>query len=626
MKKSILVNGILAFIFSIHHLVNSQTHFNRNIPNEAHTQIGKLISGGINSVAFAPNGGWVVATQDGKSFSRNIPNECYEKIQEFQKLGQIIKHVAFPPKGGNSWIIVTDKTTFSRNIPDEAHKQIQSFQNRGKKIRKVVFPPSARTENSWVILAEDGTFFARNIDDECYQILTNLSQSPLPGKPATRKIHHIEFTPSGGWLVIADDYHFARNIDNEAFNRMNTVRGNKERLDLVMFTPTGGWSVISNGRINQIPTDPIRNFENSVSPDIWKKMRELNVPGVSIAVVMNNEIVWSTGYGFLKNGDKTHAVHPESMFQAASVSKVVAALGGVKLTEDFSIDLDEDIQDSFFNYKVPVNSGLKNFTADDITIEGILNHRSGIDGADVSLPGIRVFDPLQGGGYLGYIQNIPASRLPNLTQILEGDNPANSEKITIAYQADTARRDYYSGPGFTVLQKLTTDLTRSPYERWVKSTILNPMGMQKSAFTVSPETTYKPEELTWGYNNGNVRNRYPEYAAAGLYTNANELANLLITINNGGVYKGRSVITKEHALKIQDGLGTNTSDRSINAQNDYYCHGGVNSGYRSFIIGFPKINDRDRRISSAGIVVLTNGSNTVFRYELANAIIDAYGW
>ncbi|WP_297334941.1 serine hydrolase domain-containing protein [Algoriphagus sp.] len=626
MKKSLLINVITVLFFSIQQLANSQTHFNRNIPNEAHTQIGKLISAGINTVGFAPNGGWVVATQDGKSFSRNIPQECYEKIQEFQKLGHEIKHVAFPPKGGNSWIIVTNKTTFSRNIPDEAHQQIQSLQNRGKKIRKVVFPSSVRTENSWVILAEDGTFFARNIDDECYQILTNLSQSPVPGKSATRKIHHLEFTPSGGWLVIADDYHFARNIDNEAFKQMNTMRGNKERLDLVMFTPTGGWSIISNGRINQIPSDPIRNFENSVSPDIWKKMRELNVPGVSIAVVMNNQIVWSTGYGFLKNGDKTHAVHSESMFQAASVSKVVAAVGGVKLTEDFSIELDEDIQDSFTNYQVPVNSGLKNFTADDITLEGILNHRSGIDGADVSLPGIRVFDPLQGGGYSGYAQSIPASRLPNLTQILEGDNPANSEKITIAYQADTARRDYYSGPGFTVLQKLTADLTRSPYERWMKSTILNPMGMQKSAFTVSPENSYKTEELTWGYNKGNVRNRYPEFAAAGLYTNAKELANLLLTINNGGVYKGRPVITKEHALKIQNGLGTNTRDPSINANNEYYCHGGVNNGYRSFIIGFPTINDPDRRISSAGIVVLTNGSNTNFRYELANAIIEAYGW
>lgn len=615
----------------------AQSFFNRNLANETHNQIGTFSKNGITSLAFTPSAGWVITTKDGKSFARNIPQECHDKINEFLAQGHIIQHVAFPPKGGNSWTIITDKTFFSRNIPNEAHVEMGNLVKQGKKIKKVVFPTKRSTDNSWLILTEDGEFRARNIDDECYQILRNLSQSPFPGKPAPRKIHHVEFTKSGGWLVVADDYHFARNINNEAFLRMNTFRSNKDKIELVTFTPDEkGWSVISNQKFSTVPHDPIRSFEGNLENGIWKRMREIGVPGVSVAVVINDQVVWSTAYGFLKNGDPNAAAHPESFFQAGSVSKVLAAMGAHKMNDLKLIGLNDDIQKKLKNYTIPVQNCANADSIQVVTISKILNHRSGIDGRDVIMTGNNC-DKLQGGGYFGYSQSTSVSRLPTLSQILNGDSPANTQKITLAYNTDTIRRSYYSGPAFTVLQKLTEDLTGRNYADWIKINILNSMGMGRSTFTTNPESLYQIDELTWGYyynTKVNVRNRYPEFAAAGMYSNVQELGNVLITLNNQGKIKGKNILSSTSNNTLISGMGLNISDTNVTSKNKFYSHGGTNEGYRAYLIGFPKINDKDRNISSAGIVVMLNagvaGSGPdlarSLRYELVNAIIKAYDW
>lgn len=615
----------------------AQSFFNRNLANETHNQIGTLSKNGITSLAFTPSAGWVITTKDGKSFARNIPQECHDKINEFLAQGHIIQHVAFPPKGGNSWTIITNKTFFSRNIPNEAHVEMGNLVKQGKKIKKVVFPTKRSTDNSWLILTEDGEFRARNIDDECYQILRNLSQSPFPGKPAPRKIHHVEFTKSGGWLVVADDYHFARNINNEAFLRMNTFRSNKDKIELVTFTPDEkGWSVISNQKFSTVPHDPIRSFEGNLENGIWKRMREIGVPGVSVAVVINDQVVWSTAYGFLKNGDPNAAAHPESFFQAGSVSKVLAAMGAHKMNDLKLIGLNDDIQKKLKNYTIPVQNCANADSIQVVTISKILNHRSGIDGIDVIMTGNNC-DKLQGGGYFGYSQSTSVSRLPTLSQILNGDSPANTQKITLAYNTDIIRRSYYSGPAFTVLQKLTEDLTGRNYADWIKINILNSMGMGRSTFTTNPESLYQIDELTWGYyynTKVNVRNRYPEFAAAGMYSNVQELGNVLITLNNQGKIKGKTILSSTSNNTLISGMGLNISDTNVTSKNKFYSHGGTNEGYRAYLIGFPKINDKDRNISSAGIVVMLNagvaGSGPdlarSLRYELVNAIIKAYDW
>ena len=617
-------------------MANAQTKFNRNIPNDAHQKMGQFINNGIDAFSFAPNGGWLLVDKKGNFADKNIPNECRQKLKNYIAKGHKIRHVAFPPKGGNSWVIVTDKNTFSRNIPDECHKKIQEFQRKGKKVRLVAFPTKAKTGNSWVVLNTDGTFFARNIDDECYQILRNLRESDMPGKKAARKITHISFAPNGGFVVLADDYHFARNIDDACFSKMNSFRKNKNEIKTVVFDSDGkGWSIISNKKSGSRPIDRIRKFEGNVAgTSIWKRMRELNVPGVSIGVVINGKLAWSTAYGHLRNGDRTHAVHPESMFQAASISKVMAAVGIHKLVDQNKFTRTENLLTSGkLKWNIPIHNNYKtrawakNF--EHLTINNILKHRSGIEGR-ASMPdgkggylGPDSNGNYSGGGYGGYEK---LSEVPSLKQLMEA--------ITITYSPlikPNNRKSWYSGKAFTVLQKLTKDVTNTDYSTWMKTNVLNPMGMQKSRFTTHPEKFYQKKDLTFGYYTDTrriVRNRYPEYAAAGLYTNAKELANLIIMLNQSGTINSKKVLTVNSANSIRNGNGTITSNSGGKKE---YSHGGTNEGYRTFLVGLPVVSDSNSGISSAGIVVLTNGNtnsgqSTPLRGELVDAIKDAYGW
>lgn len=614
----------LLFLIGSTYFVAAQTHFNRNLPNEAHQQIVKFIGNGISTFAFTPTGGWVVATNDGKSFSRNIPQECHDKINQLIKEGHKIVNVSFPPAGGNKWVIITDKTFFARNIPDECYKKMGQMVKEGKKISKVIFPTKRTTDNSWLILNDNGSFFARNIDDECFQILNNLSQSPYPNQKPIRKIHHVEFAPNGGWLILADDYHVSRNISKECDSQLDLFKTKKNKIALATFTPDGkGWSILSNNKSNTIPIDPIRIFEANVNKtEIVKRMKELDIPGLSVAVVINGKLAWTTSYGFIKSADKKNAVHPKTFFQAASVSKVLAAIGAHKMVDDKLIRLDDDIQKKFTNYTVPVHSCQSKDSIGTINIRNILNHQSGIDGRDILLGDN--CKTKQTGGYIGY----STTTLPSLTEILDGKSPANTKEITIAYDNKTDRSTHYSGPAFTVLQKLTEDLTRQTYNNWMRSKILQPLRMDRSNFTTSPEKMYTNNELSWGYNTSTkkqVRNRYPEFAAAGLYTNAFELANVIIMLNNLGKLNNTTILSSAAASLIRRGNGTNTNDVKISATNSFYAHGGSNEGYRAYLIGFPSIANNDE-VTSAGIVVMLNADQTNFRYDVANAIIKAYGW
>src|SRR5262249_57134947 len=63
-----------------------------------------------------------------------------------------------------------------------------------------------------------------------------------------------------------------------------------------------------------------------------ERMEHYKVPGVSVAFFGNDRIVWTRGYGYADVERKT-SVNAETLFQAASISKPVAALAALHLVE-----------------------------------------------------------------------------------------------------------------------------------------------------------------------------------------------------------------------------------------------------------------------------------------------------
>ena len=80
-------------------------------------------------------------------------------------------------------------------------------------------------------------------------------------------------------------------------------------------------------------------------------MKQLHVPGVSIAVIHDGQIDWARGFGVTGIGGAP--VNAETLFQAASISKPVTALIALRLAQAGKFDLDVDANTYLKSWKIP---------------------------------------------------------------------------------------------------------------------------------------------------------------------------------------------------------------------------------------------------------------------------------
>src|SRR5215472_14587567 len=103
-----------------------------------------------------------------------------------------------------------------------------------------------------------------------------------------------------------------------------------------------------------------------------ERMKTLNVPGVSIAVIHNGKIEWARGFGVREIGGAP--VNAETMFQAGSISKPVAALAALKLVQDGKLSLDADVNTYLTSWKFPADPVAG---GNPITLRELLTHTAG---------------------------------------------------------------------------------------------------------------------------------------------------------------------------------------------------------------------------------------------------------
>jgi CubicO group peptidase (beta-lactamase class C family) len=77
-------------------------------------------------------------------------------------------------------------------------------------------------------------------------------------------------------------------------------------------------------------------------------MAALNIPVVSIALINQDRIAFARAYG--------DGVTPDMLFQAASLSKFVAAVGAMCLVDQKRFSLDTDVNAALTSWKVPANA------------------------------------------------------------------------------------------------------------------------------------------------------------------------------------------------------------------------------------------------------------------------------
>ena len=345
-----------------------------------------------------------------------------------------------------------------------------------------------------------------------------------------------------------------------------------------------------------LPTFVIRG-EPTPRTSLGDRMAALGVPGVSVAVLLDGEIAWARGYGF-SDLESERTVTTRTLFQAASISKPVAALAALQLVQEGRVALDADVNRYLTGWRVPPNA----FSAEaPVTLRGLLTHRAG----------------LSVSGFPGYG---PGEAVPDTAGVLDGRGNTDPVRVVLT----PGERWRYSGGGYTVMQQLVADLRGAPFAEVMRRRVLDPVGMVRSTYE-QPIPSERRDDVATGYRPDGTPvpggwHTYPEQAAAGLWTTPSELALYAAEVQRA--WRGDSarvlngVLAREMLTPDPDdwGLGPGISE-----DGERFRHGGSNQGFRSTFAA--AIDGAD------GVFVMTNSdAGSPLANEIAITVADAYGW
>lgn len=253
-----------------------------------------------------------------------------------------------------------------------------------------------------------------------------------------------------------------------------------------------------------------------------------------MAVAARGRIEDASGYGLLAS-DQDARVGTESVFHAASVSKLVTALGVLTLVARGRVDLDEDVNGLLRSWQIPQDGAVAH-TA--VTLRMLLSHTSGIvdpEGAfDVSPPELDK---------------------PDLVDVLQGHSPLNPRPVRVEHPP--GRRFAYSDAGYCVVEQALTDVTLTPFHDLMSELVLDPLGMTRSWFG-APLTDSHGANVASGHDrHGSVIDgrhpRYPFLAAAGLWSTPTDLARALAELHQTLSGGGTLGLFPEHAGTMVSG-------------------------------------------------------------------------
>jgi CubicO group peptidase (beta-lactamase class C family) len=320
---------------------------------------------------------------------------------------------------------------------------------------------------------------------------------------------------------------------------------------------------------------PIAAKTVGVPANIDDRMRAYGVPGISIAVVDAGRIAWAKGYGVADSSSR-RPVTTGTLFQAASISKPVSAMGALLLVQKGLVDLDGDVNAALKSWTIPANELTR---ASPVTLRMLLNHTSGAVHTG----------PIE-------IASLPGSSFS------------------------------YSGTGYEILQQLIVDVSGKPFEEFMQAEVLRPLGMTSSTFAQPLPESLLPIAATGHYAGGKpMPGRFriaPQLAAAGLWSTPTDIAKYLLNVQRS--YAG----TVDEPLKrsltrqmLSPGLGSRGLGPAISGTGEFvrFGHDGFNEGFESSFVAY--VN------GGRGAVVMANSG---FAFMLLKEILDSvqrvYEW
>jgi CubicO group peptidase (beta-lactamase class C family) len=343
---------------------------------------------------------------------------------------------------------------------------------------------------------------------------------------------------------------------------------------------------------------------NGLDTEIENLVKKYNAVGLSVAVVENNQIIYTKGFGY-RDLDNKLPVNENTVFPIGSITKsFTSSLTGI-LENENKLSVKE--KPSLYIPQLKFyNDRMDNL----VTISDLLCHRSGIGNAD------------------GTFSFFPATNRQDLMTRLRYIKPNGA--INDSW--------IYSNLGYTILGALIEATSNKTWENNLKDNLFNPLQMNFSS--ASNDKMFETNNYSFGYgiSEGKTKKVLFEQLkndkpAGGINSTSKDLVNYMMMWLNNGTFADRNILSKSYvheaiSMKVIDnGNPPGESDPGvyifgygygwkINSFKGHYKvhHGGNISGFSSQMALFPT--------DKLGIIVLTNQHNSLLPYIVADIITN----
>jgi len=212
-------------------------------------------------------------------------------------------------------------------------------------------------------------------------------------------------------------------------------------------------------------------------------LKRWNIPGATVAVAKNGQLILARGYGYADFEDK-QLMQPDSMFRIGSNSKVLTSMAILHLKEQGLIDLDAKFLTILTQYQVTSGGDTR---IRDITIRDLLRHSGGWDRDKTG-------DPMGWQGTISRGLGIPMPVLcPDVIRYMMGQ-PLDFAPGT---------KQVYSNLGFCILGRVIEKVSGEPYELYIRNHVLDPMDVHAMSIGYSHHLSERgPYEVKYYEYNG----------------------------------------------------------------------------------------------------------------------------
>jgi len=279
-------------------------------------------------------------------------------------------------------------------------------------------------------------------------------------------------------------------------------------------------------------TDSLHQF-------LVRALAEADTPGIAVAVVRGDEIVYADGVGWADR-ERGLRVTPRTAFQLASVSKTVTCAGIMALVEEGRLDLDADVND-YLPFEVHVPAA----PATPVTMRQLLTHTSAIRD-----------------------RNVWGTPWTKHTLYFHGDSPIPLERFCRSYYLPGGKRyeDHnffdrspgakysYSNLAVALSGLVAQTISGVDFDEWCMRRILAPLGMTNSGYRLadigSADVAMPYQQRRRGLE-PIFQYGYPDYPDGALRASALHLARWLGAFMNFGTFQGARVLDADIVTEIR---------------------------------------------------------------------------